>query len=155
MQEVGPLVSVPVFEQVEPWTEDAYFALGETTNRIELFDGSLLVSPAPSKRHQHLSFLLTAALYPAAAHEVALVAEIVSPRNAGTDRVLKMQLYAAAGIGWYLMVEPAPGGQVEMRLFRLDDGHYVEHVVAKDGETLSSEQPFPFTIDTGKLRYRR
>src|ERR1700754_1499638 len=113
-----------------PWTEDDFFELGESPNRIELIDGSLLVSPAPSKRHQHVSVQLVVALNDAVrarglrlydtvnvrlkpnrivipdvvvadtdnegsvveAGEVKLVCEIVSPSNAVTDRVTKMNL---------------------------------------------------------------
>lgn len=185
-------MSVALLEHPEPWSEDEYFALGETPNRVELIDGSLWVSPAPSKRHQHIAFLLTTGLYEAAeragllvlqdvnlrlaggrilqpdivvadtddvgttveAGEARLVVEVVSPSNAGTDRLLKPQLYAAAGIGWYLRVEQ-PQDSVELHLGRIAGDHYVPFAVAGPGQVLAADEPFPFRIEAASLLRHR
>ena len=185
-------MSVALLEHPEPWSEDEYFALGETTNRIELIDGSLWVSPAPSKRHQHVAFLLAKGLYDAAERagllvlqdvnlrlaggrilqpdivvadtddagntvetaEAKLVVEVVSPSSAGTDRLLKPQLYAAAGIGWYLRAEQ-PDDSVELHLGRLAGDHYTPVGVVGPGQALVTEEPFPFELEIASLLQRR
>lgn len=45
-----------------PWTESDYFALPEDHRRIELLDGSLLVSPDPTVPHQRVGARLWGAL---------------------------------------------------------------------------------------------
>jgi len=182
-------VTVGALEHAGPWSEDDYFAIGETSSRIELLDGSLIVSPAPSGPHQQMARRLANALesgadeaglsvveavnvrlrqgrivipdvvvVPDDAHtvfegsDVVLVAEVVSPGNAASDRVLKMQLYALAAIPWYLLVQDAPP---ELKLFRLASGHYVEHATAREGDVLALIQPFPVELPVAHLIRRR
>jgi Uma2 family endonuclease len=75
-------------------TWDEFFALGETLNRVELVDGSRWVSPAPSKRHQHIAFLLAMGLYGATEQAGLLVLQDVNLRLAG-GRILQPDLLVA------------------------------------------------------------
>jgi hypothetical protein len=59
-----------------------------------------------------------------------------------------MQLYALARIPWYLLAQVDP---LELRLFRLDGTHYVEHAVATKGEPLRLTEPIEIEIDPAKL----
>jgi Uma2 family endonuclease len=77
----------PLESHVGLWTEADYFGLGETRARIELLDGSLIVSPAPSKRHQLVSWNLVDSLRPAARPHDLLVFEAVNVRL-GVDRIV-------------------------------------------------------------------
>ncbi|MFI6078645.1 Uma2 family endonuclease [Actinoplanes sp. NPDC051343] len=87
------------------------------------------------------------------AADVAMVGEILSPSNEANDRVEKLRDYAAAGIPWYLLVEPDMTNyrSITLRLYRLDGESYVEQAVAAHGEILKSDAPFPFAIDTVAL----
>jgi hypothetical protein len=78
----------------EPWSEDEYFALGETLNQIELVDGSLWISHAPSKRHQHVAFLLAMGLCAAAERAGLLVLQDVNLRLAG-GRIMQPDIVVA------------------------------------------------------------
>ena len=84
------------------------------------------------------------------AGDAILVCEI---SNAATDRVQKMHFYAAAGIEWYLLVEPdmTEYESITVRLFRLHREQYVEHAVARDGDVLHSDHPFAITVSPAAL----
>ncbi|TYB96005.1 Uma2 family endonuclease [Micromonospora sp. WP24] len=64
-------MTVAVFDHEGPWTEEEYLSLGETSQRVELFDGSLHVTPAPTPRHQRISRKL-GNIFEAAAEAVGL-----------------------------------------------------------------------------------
>src|SRR5687768_11116756 len=51
-----------LFPRQGRWTEDDYFALPESSEIIELRNGSLIVSPAPDDEHQHVVVQLATSL---------------------------------------------------------------------------------------------
>ncbi len=82
--------------------------------------------------------------------DVAMVVEIVSPGNTASDRAIKPQLYAAAGIEHYLRIElgkPAPRSVA----YQSQRGHYVEVMSSSPGELMRLAEPFPVDLDLAEL----
>ncbi|GIE97231.1 hypothetical protein Ari01nite_46960 [Paractinoplanes rishiriensis] len=77
-----------------PWTEAEYLALDRASDRIELIDGRLQVSPGPTWEHQEISFRLHTAIQEAASATKLRVAEGVNVRLA-TDRLVIPDLVVA------------------------------------------------------------
>ncbi|GAB2863784.1 Uma2 family endonuclease [Lentzea nigeriaca] len=165
-----------------PWTLDDVLSLPEdNSQRVELVDGMLLVSPLGSYAHQQLVGRAFKAMAIACPDELEATVElnvllasgrllipdftVVRPREAGVmfpvsnvvlvgevlskatrrnDMGLKRELYAEAGVKYYLMVDPEPE-VTEATLLELQDKEYVEIARSVDG-VLEIEQPFPVTI---------
>jgi Uma2 family endonuclease len=69
-----------IFGRALPMTEEEFLALGESSERVELFDGSLFATPAPTPRHQHISSELKFALRAAARRAGLYVHEAINVR---------------------------------------------------------------------------
>ncbi|MGH9189156.1 MAG: Uma2 family endonuclease [Acidimicrobiales bacterium] len=78
-----------------------------------------------------------------------LVAEVLSPSTRAYDLGSKMLTYAAAGIGWYWVVDPTR--PVDVRVFRLDDGRYEEVGGASGDERLTVEDPYALSLTPSEL----
>jgi Uma2 family endonuclease len=167
---------------VGPWSLDDVLSLPEdNSQRIELVDGMLLVSPLGSYRHQSMVFDVAAGLRAACpdylqttielnvllasgrlvipdftvvtprevgvmfpVSDVVLVGEVFSPSTRLNDQGLKRELYAEAGVKYYMMVDPEPE-VAEATLLELQGKEYVEIAQSVNG-VLEIERPFPVTI---------
>jgi Uma2 family endonuclease len=86
------------------------------------------------------------------AHDVLLLAEVVSPTGKARDRIFKPALYAEAGVPWYLRVERDP--DLELILFRENDGVYEEQGRAQRGGRLTIPE-LDVTLEVDALLRRR
>ncbi len=94
-----------------PWTEAEWSALPESMGRVELLDGSLLVSPNPGGPHQRMVRNLANALADAAAHDVEVFEGINVRVGEGRVMIPDIALLSPAGLdatiydaGWVVMV---------------------------------------------------
>ncbi|GAA4240472.1 Uma2 family endonuclease [Actinomadura meridiana] len=83
--------------------------------------------------------------------DLILVAEIVTPRTGSerTDRVRKVDEYAATGIPHYWLVDLEP--RPTITLLELADGQYELTGKARSGETVTLDHPYPMTFDPARL----
>ncbi|HEX8865367.1 MAG TPA: Uma2 family endonuclease [Lentzea sp.] len=168
-----------------PWTLEDVLALPEdNSQRIELVDGMLYVSPLGTAVHQRLVFEASYSLRGACpkefettielnvqfdgdrlfipdftvlkkrgakgltvpAADVLLIGEVLSRSTKVNDLVVKRQMYAEAGVPYYLIIDPA-NDVPKASLFELGEtGNYVEITKSENG-VLKIERPFPVTIE--------
>jgi Uma2 family endonuclease len=83
---------------------------------------------------------------------VLAVVEIVSPGSHSQDRIIKPQLYAAAGIPVYWRFELEKGPQLVVSELRR--GQYAQVAVAVAGERTVVERPFRVEVDPAALARR-
>ncbi|MFD8602354.1 hypothetical protein AMK14_04250 [Streptomyces sp. TSRI0445] len=90
-------------------------------------------------------------LTPTRPEHVLLVVEVVSPGSETTDRIVKVDQYAKAGIPFYWRVEQAATGVPIVYTYVLDPAAKAY----RDGEmftgTVKATAPFSITVDLGHL----
>lgn len=171
-------------EQYESWSE-------ERCAGIEIVDGTVVVRPSASKRHNRLARILANALDAAAGPDrnadtdfdvrlqdvpltnrrpdvivyraetidltptrpehVLLVVEVVSPGSETTDRIVKVDQYAKAGIPFHWRIEQAATGVPIVYTYVLDPATKTY----RDGEMFTGvikvAAHFPVTVDLGTV----
>lgn len=127
-------------------------AAGPDWNADTDFDVRLQDVPLTNRRPDVVVYRAeTIDLTPTRPEHVLLVVEVVSPGSETTDRIVKVDQYAKAGIPFYWRVEQAATGVPIVYTYVLDPAT----AVYRDGEmftgVIKSAAPFPVTVDLGTL----
>jgi Uma2 family endonuclease len=127
-------------------------AAGPDWNADTDFDVRLQDVPLTNRRPDVVVYRAeTIALTPTRPEHVLLVAEVVSPGSETTDRIVKVDQYAKAGIPFYWRIEQAATGVPIIYTYVLDPATKAY----RDGEmftgTVTATAPFSITVDLGLL----
>ncbi|MEU4626210.1 Uma2 family endonuclease [Actinoplanes sp. NPDC023801] len=79
-----------------------------------------------------------------------LVMEVVSPTSHFRDMNAKVEIYAAAGVSSYWVVDPTVDGDMLMTVFERNEAGQYERV-AGTSKVFSTDVPYPITIDLPAL----
>ncbi|WP_240137405.1 Uma2 family endonuclease [Streptomyces sp. MUM 178J] len=125
-------------------------ASGPEWNADTDFDVRLQDVPLTNRRPDVIVYRAeTIDLTPTRPEHVLLVAEVVSPGSETTDRIVKVDQYAKAGIPFYWRVEQAATGVPIVYTYVLDPATKAY----RDGEmftgAIKAAAPFPVTVDLG------
>ncbi|WP_043659351.1 Uma2 family endonuclease [Nocardia thailandica] len=123
-------------------------AAGPDWNADTDFDVRLQDVPLTNRRPDVVVYRAdTIDIAPTRPEHVLLVVEVVSPGSETTDRVVKVDQYAKAGIAFYWRVEQAPTGVPLTYTYVLDPATRAY----RDGEVftgnINTTAPFPLDID--------
>lgn len=127
-------------------------AAGPDWNADTDFDVRLQDIPLTNRRPDVTAYRAeTIDLAPTRPEHVLLVAEVVSPGSETTDRIVKVDQYAKAGIPFYWRVEQAATGVPIIYTYVLDP----TTKAYRDGEmftgAIKTAAPFPVTADLGAV----
>ena len=116
------------------------------------FDVRLQDAPLTNRRPDVVVYRAdTIDITPTRPEHVLLVVEVVSPGSETTDRIVKMEQYAKAGIAFYWRVEQAATGIPLVYTYVLDSATSAY----RDGEIFTGavkvSAPFPVELDLGSI----
>ena len=99
-------MSTAAFGHALPVTEEEYLSLGETPERVELFDGRIEVSPSPTPAHQRSSRRIANALDGPALARGFEVFEAINVRLL-RERIAIPDIVVLDGLGYHELVADA------------------------------------------------
>jgi Uma2 family endonuclease len=127
-------------------------AAGPEWNADTDFDVRLQDAPLTNRRPDVVVYRAdTIDVTPTRPEHVLLVAEIVSPGSETTDRIVKVQQYAAVGIAFYWRIEQAATGVPLVYTYVLDPATRTYRTGEMFTGVVNVAAPFPVEIDLGRI----